>query len=155
MRGWSIRMGDSPSDSPSFWYNSPISRLPDRELFMRKIIESDEMEEPVKRFLGSLDVSNEASVVEVNGRLVYLIVRPPMTTGREDEPWTDERDQRRNDLIDLKIDSKLTPIESVELAELDEAFDRHMNRVAPLPMEYARELLKRANEQKAQATAGA
>jgi hypothetical protein len=114
---------------------------------MRKIIESDEMEEPVRRFLGGLDVSNEASMVEVNGRRVFLIVRPPVTPGQEDEPWTDAKDQRRNDLIDLKIDSKLTPIESVELAELNEEFDRHMNRVAPLPIEYARQFLKRANEQ--------
>lgn len=113
---------------------------------MRKIIECDEMEEPVKRFLGSLDVSNEASMIEVNGRRVYLVVRPQRDPHQSEMLWNEVKDRRRHELIDLKIDSKLNPLEAVELAELEEEFDQHLNRVAPLPIESAREFLRRAQE---------
>ena len=109
-------------------------------LAVRKLIENDLIEEPVKRFLGELAISTDASVIEVNGRRIYLVVRPASDESCLAEPWTDEKQKRRYLLIDRQIEATLTPMEVVELAELEEQFDRHLNRVAPLPINYAREV---------------
>jgi len=121
------------------WYNFFMAR---REKHMRKLIEGDTIEEPVRRFLTGLDVSNEASVVEIEGRKVYILVRPQATQPAEESEWTAEKARRRYGLIDKKLDSRITPLECVELAELEEEFDRYRDRVAPLPIGYAREILE-------------
>jgi len=108
---------------------------------VRKLIENDLLDEPVRQFLNGLDFSNEASVVEMNGRRIYLVVRPASESAHESEPWNDLPAKRRHELIDRKIDSMLDPLEAVELAELEERFDRHLDRMAPLPIVHARNLL--------------
>ena len=109
---------------------------------MRKLIEGDTIEEPVRRFLMGLEVSNEASVVEIEGRKVYILVRPQVSKPAEDSEWTSEKNRRRYELIDRNLDTRITPLECVELAELEEEFDRYRDRVAPLPIGLAREILE-------------
>jgi hypothetical protein len=64
------------------------------------------------------------------------------------DDWTDAKNDRRCELVDRQIGGTLTPDEAAELADLQQQMLRHRDRVAPLPLEYARklhqELLKRA-----------
>jgi hypothetical protein len=76
-----------------------------------------------------------------------MIERPvapsPCQTGAPpdgDEPWTGAKNQRRCDLIDRKSAGSLTRAEAVELAQLQEQMLRHRQRVAPLPLDDARQL---------------
>jgi hypothetical protein len=116
---------------------------------MRKVIPLDEIEEPVRRFLGGLDVSPEASMVEVNGKRVYMVVRPAADPPA-DEPWTDAKNHRRYELIKRDIAGTITPAEIVELDQLTQELRRYVDRVAPLPFDYAHQLheqlLKQAGE---------
>ena len=59
---------------------------------------------------------------------------------REEEPWTEEKNARRCDLIDREIEGTLTHAEAAELEELQRQAIAHRVKVAPLPMKAAREL---------------
>ena len=107
---------------------------------MEKVIPLDEVEEPVKRFFERLDVSNEASLVKVNGKHVYLVVRSASDQKPFDEHWTDEKNHRRYELIDKEIAQTITPTEAVELEELTQQMRRHRDRVAPLPLDHVRQV---------------
>lgn len=109
---------------------------------MRKVIVIDDVEEPVKRFLERLEPSSEASMVEMDGRRVYLVVRSTAEGAALDEPWTDEKNRRRAKLIDKEMDGTMAAMEAVELEELTQQLRRHREKVAPLPLEYARQLLE-------------
>ena len=62
--------------------------------------------------------------------------------------WTDEMNRRRCTLLDRKYDHGLSVNEGAELAQLQEALDHFIDRVAPLPLDAARilhqELLQKA-----------
>jgi hypothetical protein len=59
---------------------------------------------------------------------------------RADPNWSEAKNARRCELIDRKIQDKLSTEESAELHDLQEAFRAYLDRVAPIPMEGAREL---------------
>ena len=104
---------------------------------MSTVIPFEGVEEPVQRFLKGLGSSNGTSLVDVDDRRVYLVVRPSRdrtATG----PWTEEKSRKRFELIDRELDGTISPGDSVELVELDEELDEFVNRIAPLPMEHAR-----------------
>lgn len=109
-------------------------------LIVQKVIEIDQVEEPVKQFLEALDTDPDGSNIEMNDRRIYLLVRPANGEPHSDEPWTDEKNCRRAALVDKQIKGALTPAETVELANLQEQLFRYRDRVAPLPIEYARRL---------------
>jgi hypothetical protein len=54
--------------------------------------------------------------------------------------WNEDKNARRAALIDKEIDGALTPAERVELEVLQRQAVAHRDRVAPLPIEGAREL---------------
>lgn len=54
--------------------------------------------------------------------------------------WTDEKNQRRSDLIDREVAGTLTPSEKQELAMLQQAMLRHRDQLAPVPLDEARKL---------------
>ena len=122
---------------------------------MVKLISLADQHETVRRFFESLVPDPDGAVVEVNGRRVYLIVRPDRQAGQPDEPWTDEKNHRRCDLIDRKYASGLTPAEEVELAGLQAAMHRFIDAVAPLPIEAARKLHQELMEKAARTGTGA
>jgi len=69
--------------------------------------------------------------------------RPPKSTpgaGAEAGEWTDQKNQRRCELIDRKYDHGLSPAEEAELTVLQDAMHRFIDRVAPLPLDAARRL---------------
>ncbi len=100
-------------------------------------------DEAIKRFFLSLPVDSEGSIVELDGHVVAHVFAAEETAdgnGEDDGPWTDAKNARRCDLIDKEIDSRLTPAETRELQDLQRQMLRHVDRVAPLPLEDARRL---------------
>jgi hypothetical protein len=100
----------------------------------------DKQDEAVKRFVLSLPVDPQGSVLELDGRPVAWVVPVIGSMTNGDEPWSEARNDRRCDLIDRKYTGTLTPAETVELAQLQEQMLRYRQRVAPLPLEDARRL---------------
>jgi hypothetical protein len=110
----------------------------------------DVQDEAVKRFILALTVDRSGSVLELNGEAVACVVAPPKAvTGRAtSDEWTEQKNARRCELIDREIDGVITPTEVVELRQLQDEMLRYQNKVAPWPIQAARdlhqELLKKA-----------
>ncbi len=105
-------------------------------------INLDAQGEAVKQFFLSLPVDPEGAVVELNGQALACLV-PILAAGDahdNGEQWTDARNERRCDLIDRKYEKCLTPFEEAELAALQAAMYRQVDRVAPLPLTETRKL---------------
>jgi hypothetical protein len=101
---------------------------------MRKVIDPDQVEESVRRFMEHLEPSKEASVFQAPGKKVYLVVRADIRPTKPEGRWTKAKNNRRCELIEKEIDEKITPEEVVELDDLTQQMRRHINRVAPLPI---------------------
>ena len=110
------------------------------------MLKASTIDEPAKRFFGEHDISDEASTFEVNGRRVYYVVRPAGEPTTPETTWTEVQSKRRHHLIDLKLGGAISAVELLELTQLNEEFDRHLNRVAPLPMSYALEVLAKLTD---------
>jgi transcriptional regulator with XRE-family HTH domain len=54
--------------------------------------------------------------------------------------WTEQKNARRCELIDRRIQNTITAEEADELERLQQALRRHLDRVAPLPLEGATRL---------------
>ena len=103
----------------------------------------DTQPEVVREFVLGLSVSPEGVVLESSGRPVAFVVAPPKATNGASEPegpWTEEKNQRRCELIDHKYDHGLSPAEEAELALLQDAMYRAIDKVAPVPLDAARNL---------------
>src|SRR4051794_10391081 len=92
---------------------------------MVKHISLKDQDETVRRFFESLIPDRAEAVVEVNGHRVSLIVRPAAQPDQPDEPWTDEKNHRRAELVDRNIAGTLTPAEAAELADLQRQMMRY------------------------------
>src|ERR1700722_19873286 len=92
----------------------------------------DSQDEVVKKFVLSLPVDPQGSILELNGRPVMCVL-PVSVVVDGDELWTEDKNNRRCDLIDRKYAGHLTPVETIELAQLQEQMLTHRQRVAPLP----------------------
>jgi hypothetical protein len=97
-------------------------------------------DEAVKRFVLSLPADPHGSVLELNGQAVAWVALPSGSISNGDEPWTEDLNQRRCDLINRKYAGTLAPAEAFELARLQEQMLRYRQRVAPLPLDDARRL---------------
>ena len=86
----------------------------------------------VREFFQHLPGGADGVVVELGGRPVVRVIPVP--------PWTAEQDRRRCALIDRKEACGLTTAEEAELAALQDAMQRFIGVVAPLPLEDARRL---------------
>jgi hypothetical protein len=118
-------------------------------------INLDGQGEAVKQFFLSLPTDPEGTVVELNGQaLARLLPIAAAENGSSDEEWTDAKNERRCELIDRKYASGLTLQEEVELAALQVAMDRQVDRVAPLPLEATRKLHQQVLQKAIQAQAG-
>jgi hypothetical protein len=72
---------------------------------------------------------------------VACVVAPPKSTqgaSEQDEEWTRKKNRRRCALIDRKYNHGLSPSEEAELALLQDAMYRCIDKVAPLPLDAAR-----------------
>ncbi|HYV40078.1 MAG TPA: hypothetical protein VE988_30610 [Gemmataceae bacterium] len=99
--------------------------------------------EAVKQFFLKLPADPQGSVIEFKGEVVACVVPPPKpTNGKavDDGKWTDGKNQRRCELIDRKYNQGLTPGEEAELAVLQTAMHRYVDKIAPLPIEPLRKL---------------
>jgi hypothetical protein len=93
--------------------------------------------ETVRQFILSCTVN--ATVFELDGRPVACLIPPP-TPADDTEEWSKTKNARRFYLIDKEIDGTITEEEAIELEKLQSQMGRWLDKVAPLPMEYARQL---------------
>lgn len=101
----------------------------------------DKLDEVVKRFVLSLPIDPQGTILELDGHAVALVVSPgEANASGDDEPWTGEMNDRRCDLIDRKYADGISSAEALELALLQRKMQRWRQRVAPLPLEDARRL---------------
>ncbi len=100
----------------------------------------DAENESVKQFILSLSTNPGSSVLELNGQAVLQVTPITVPTNGADEEWTEEKNARRCQLIDREIANTLTLEEAQELARLQQEMLRYRRRVAPLPLEDARDL---------------
>jgi hypothetical protein len=109
----------------------------------------DGQHDVVKQFILSLPANPSGSVLELDGRpVVCVLPASALVEGDGDDPWTEEKNARRCDLIDRKYGEGISPAEALELARLQGQMLRYRQRVAPLPLHDVRrlhqELLARA-----------
>jgi hypothetical protein len=103
----------------------------------------DTQPDVVRQFVLALSASPDGVVLESAGRPVACVVPPPKSAdgaASHTEEWTDEKNRRRCELIDRKYDHGLSPAEEAELAVLQDAMHRTIDKVAPLPLDAARRL---------------
>lgn len=95
----------------------------------------DDQDEAVKRFVLSLALDSQGTLLELDGKPVVWVVSAVdvRRQGDGEEPWTKEKNERR-------CAGGLTPAEALELAQLQAQMLRWRQRVAPLPLEDARRL---------------
>ena len=114
----------------------------------------DTQPEVVRQFVLALAASPEGVVLESAGRPVACVVPPPRPTegpSGQDGEWTQENNRRRGELVDRKVDHGLSPAEAAELALLQDALHRTLDKVAPLPLDMARSLHQELLEKAVQA----
>jgi hypothetical protein len=103
----------------------------------------DTQPEAVREFVLALSARGEGVVLESAGRPVACVVPPPRAAEQASaggSEWTADKNRRRGELIDRKYDHGLSPAEEAELALLQEAMHRAIDRLAPLPLDAARGL---------------
>jgi hypothetical protein len=101
----------------------------------------DTQPEVVRQFVLALSAPGEGAILESAGRPVACLVAPPQSPdASQPGEWTEEKNRRRCELIDRKYDHGLSPAEEGELALLQDAMYRFIDKVAPLPLDAARSL---------------
>ena len=107
-----------------------------------KHVKLDVEEESVKRFILGLTADPGGSVLELNGKAVACVVpaSKPAANKSVSVAWTEQKNAQRAQLIDREIDDVLTPAEVVELRQLQDEMLRYQDKVAPWPIQAAREL---------------
>ena len=114
----------------------------------------DTQPEVVRQFVLALSGSPEGVVLESAGCPVACVVPPPKSTEGTtalEGAWTQEKNRRRGELLDRKYDHGLSPAEEAELALLQDALHRTLDKVAPLPLDVARSLHQELLEKAVQA----
>jgi len=122
-----------------------------------KHISLNSQDDSISRFLLRLAVDTEGSVFEWDGKAIgrFMPVRRSESLASKSDEWNNELNNRRCLLIDRKYGGSLTEEESIELEELQERMERFREKVAPLPIEEARQLYQHLLMQAAAARAKA
>jgi hypothetical protein len=100
----------------------------------------DKEDDAVKRFVLSLPVDANGSVLELAARAVACVVPIVEEPVEANGAWSEAKNARRCALIDKEIDGRLSPAEAVELHMLQREMLAHRHKVAPLPLAEARKL---------------
>lgn len=109
--------------------------------------------ETARQFIRSIALSADGAVIEEDGRPSYRVIAYPKPAPDAPDPeWTTADNDRRCDLIDKDLDGLLTPDERLERDTLDARLDRHVDRVAPLPLGPLRKLHQELLEKAARAS---
>jgi hypothetical protein len=106
-------------------------------------VDLDTQPEVVRQFVLTLSASGDGAILESAGRPVACVVphpKSPSGTSAPEEEWTEIKNRRRGELLDRKYDRGLSPPEEAELALLQDAMHRYIDKVAPLPLDAARSL---------------
>ena len=116
-------------------------------------VKLDLLNERVQKLVLGFALEPGGSVLEFNGQPIAVVV-PSGTAEATGESWTDEKNDRRRDLIRREYTVGLTSAEAVELVRSQAAALRHHNHVAPLPLEETRRLYQELLNKAARAEKG-
>ena len=114
----------------------------------------ESLSEPLREFFRSLAGSPDGAVIEENGRPMFRVMaypKPTATAADQGPAWTAADSRRRCELIDLDLDGRMSPKERLELEDLEARLDRHVDTIAPLPLEPLRQLHQKLLEKAAKA----
>jgi len=100
----------------------------------------DKEDEAVKRFVLSLSVDANGSVLELAGRAVACVVPFVSEPVKANGAWSEAKNARRCALVDKEIDGTLSAGEAIELHLLQREMLAHRRKVAPLPLAETRKL---------------
>jgi hypothetical protein len=102
----------------------------------------DAQDETVKQFVLGLTADPSGTVLRLNGQPVACVVPLPksMNGAANGGPWNDAKNARRVALIKQKHTGGISPIEHVELAELQAEMLLYRQKVAPFPLDGARKI---------------
>jgi hypothetical protein len=120
---------DDPRRTFSDFVDSVITTHPDQ----------DRLKELCKEIAHLFDAASAA---------VFVTVQPKWDTAEQTDEWTDEKNSRRINLSDKKIQDTLHETERQELELLQRQAVAYRDRVAPLPIDGARRLHQRLLERK-------
>jgi|RhiMetdeSRZDD1v2_1073273.scaffolds.fasta_scaffold227619_3 hypothetical protein len=87
--------------------------------------------------VASTRATSETSSLVSPREAVHYSITPRASSELE---WTEEKNQRRCYLVDKEIDGTISPVEKVELTQLQNEMLAYRRKVAPLPLEALREL---------------
>jgi hypothetical protein len=107
---------------------------------MTQIVLDDEPD-AVRQFFERLPNDRSETVLSLQGKRFFWVVRETTSdlSLPTDGEWSDQMNQRRFELIDKEIDGTMTELEKTELDDLQSRMRRYVEKVAPLPMESARQ----------------
>jgi hypothetical protein len=102
----------------------------------------DTLDENVKQFVLGLATGHDGTILELNGQPIACVVAPqlPANANNDAIAWTEAKNARRIALIKQKHAEGITAVQQLELAHLQDEMLRYRQKVAPLPLEYARRL---------------
>jgi hypothetical protein len=103
-------------------------------------ISLDNEDDAVKRFVLSLPVDANGSVLELEGLAVACVVPHIQEAAETNGAWDEAKNARRCELIDKEIEGTLSAGEVLELRRLQREMLAHRRKVAPLPLAEARKL---------------
>lgn len=93
----------------------------------------------VRDFMLALSATSGSVVLESAGKAIACVVPAPQANEfMANDDWTDEKNARRVSLLDRKYEGGLTEAQEAELILLQDAMHRHIDRVAPLPLDEVR-----------------
>ena len=97
----------------------------------------DSLARQLERQAGLQNVSLEQWAVEVLLRQTETAAAQPK---KGHDPWNEEKNTRRCDLIDKQIEGTIAPAELRELDDLQSQLRRHLDEVAPFDLAAARKI---------------
>jgi len=116
-------------------------------------IDVDSRDESVLRFVLSLPSDPSGIWLRVNGKTLFRVIPVLSSDSTGEHAWTDEQNARRCLLIDKEVRGTITPIEALELEDLQDQLRRYRRQVTPLPLAETRRMLEELERQASQANA--
>ena len=107
---------------------------------MNVTVDLETQDRRVREFFESMSCGSAGATIKLNGSRTFLLVEKDSAKSDVGGEWTTEKNNRRSDLIDRKVEGTITDPESIELAQLQYEMGRWLDRVAPRPLKEAREL---------------
>lgn len=105
-------------------------------------VEIDRTSDEVRKFLMTLNDEESVVILTLHGQPVLRVIQERLVSGVGSDDWTDEKNNRRCQLINKKYDTGVSAEEQKELDHLQMQLYRHREQELPLPYEFADRLFR-------------